>query len=68
MLDTSEYSKYCKQSESVPKDMLELIKNYNKAVKENMTPKQLVKKNVSKQDPKYYSQENVDVLMTSNIV
>lgn len=48
--------------------MLELTKNYNKAVEENMTPRWLVISNVSKQDPKHYVEENVDVLMISNIV
>lgn len=67
-LTPQNYSEHCKQSKSVPKEMLELTKNYNKAVEENMTPRWLVISNVSKQDPKHYVEENVDVLMISNIV
>lgn len=75
------YSAHCKQRESVPKERVELTKNYNKAVKQNktknkkqqqkkkpITPEQLVIKNVSKQDPKHYLEETMDILMTSNIV
>ena len=52
------------------KTMLDLANNYNKALEEEekMTPEQLAIKNVGKQDPKRHLEENVDVLMTSNIV
>jgi len=33
-----------------------------------MTPEQLAIRNVGKQDPKRHLEENVDALMTSNIV
>ena len=72
------YSAHCEQRESVPKEMIELTKNYNKAVKtkqnkkqktkKTITPEQLVIKNVSKQDPKHYREETMDIVMTSNIV
>lgn len=48
--------------------MIELARNYSKAVKENITPEQLIIKNVSKQDRKHYLKEKVDILRTSNIV
>ncbi len=50
--------------------MLELAKAYNKAVEEEgkLTPEQLAIKNVGKQDPKRHLEENVDVLITNNIV
>ncbi|KAI4575017.1 hypothetical protein MJG53_002948 [Ovis ammon polii x Ovis aries] len=69
-LTLQDYSEHCKHNESVVKEMLELAKNYNKAVEEEdkMTPEQLAIKNVGKQDPKRHLEEHVDVLMTSNIV
>ena len=68
-LPLQDYSEHCKHNESVVKEMLELAKNYNKAVEEDkMTPEQLAIKNVGKQDPKHHLEEHVDVLMTSNIV
>ncbi|XP_020860546.1 26S proteasome non-ATPase regulatory subunit 14 isoform X1 [Phascolarctos cinereus] len=69
-LTLQDYSEHCKLNESVVKEMLELAKNYNKAVEEEdkMTPEQLAIKNVGKQDPKRHLEEHVDVLMTSNIV
>ena len=66
-LTLQDYSEHCKHNESVVKEMLELAKNYNKAVEEDkMTPEQLAIKNVGKQDPKRHLEEHV--LMTSNIV
>ncbi|MBN3276989.1 PSDE ATPase, partial [Polyodon spathula] len=69
-LTLQDYSEHCKHNESIVKEMLELAKNYNKAVEEEdkMTPEQLAIKNVGKQDPKRHLEEHVDVLMTSNIV
>ncbi|XP_005485301.3 26S proteasome non-ATPase regulatory subunit 14 isoform X1 [Zonotrichia albicollis] len=69
-LTLQDYSEHCKLNETVVKEMLELAKNYNKAVEEEdkMTPEQLAIKNVGKQDPKRHLEEHVDVLMTSNIV
>jgi len=45
-------------------------KNYIKSLEEEekMTPEQLAIRNVGKQDPKRHLEENVDALMTSNIV
>ncbi|KAG7275075.1 LOW QUALITY PROTEIN: hypothetical protein CRUP_004841 [Coryphaenoides rupestris] len=69
-LTLTDYSEHCKLNEDIVKEMLELAKNYNKAVEEEdkMTPEQLAIKNVGKQDPKRHLEEHVDVLMTSNIV
>ncbi|KAK9966430.1 hypothetical protein ABG768_003541 [Culter alburnus] len=69
-LTLQDYSEHCKLNETIVKEMLELAKNYNKAVEEEdkMTPEQLAIKNVGKQDPKRHLEEHVDVLMTSNIV
>ncbi|KAK0132945.1 26S proteasome non-ATPase regulatory subunit 14 [Merluccius polli] len=69
-LTLTDYSEHCKLNENIVKEMLELAKNYNKAVEEEdkMTPEQLAIKNVGKQDPKRHLEEHVDVLMTSNIV
>ncbi|XP_043549802.1 26S proteasome non-ATPase regulatory subunit 14 isoform X1 [Chiloscyllium plagiosum] len=69
-LTLQDYSEHCKLNETVVKEMLDLAKNYNKAVEEEdkMTPEQLAIKNVGKQDPKRHLEEHVDVVMTSNIV
>ncbi|KAF6208586.1 hypothetical protein GE061_017044 [Apolygus lucorum] len=66
----SDYAENCKINETTVSDMLELAKNYNKALEEEekMTPEQLAIKNVGKQDPKRHLEEKVDVLMSSNIV
>ena len=52
------------------KEMLNLAKNYDKALEEEekMTPEQLAIKNVGKQDPKRHLEEKVEVVMTTNIV
>uniref|UniRef100_A0A671MJU2 26S proteasome regulatory subunit RPN11 C-terminal domain-containing protein n=1 Tax=Sinocyclocheilus anshuiensis TaxID=1608454 RepID=A0A671MJU2_9TELE len=51
-LTLQDYSEHCKLNETIVKEMLELAKNYNKAVEEEdkMTPEQLAIKNVGKQD------------------
>ncbi|VVD01166.1 unnamed protein product, partial [Leptidea sinapis] len=69
-LTLSDYKEHCKINESTVTDMLELAKNYNKALEdeEKMTPEQLAIKNVGKQDPKRHLEEKVDILMANNIV
>ncbi|KAL0274898.1 UNVERIFIED_CONTAM: hypothetical protein PYX00_002926 [Menopon gallinae] len=66
----SDYTEHCKLNETTCLDMLDLAKNYNKALEEEekMTPEQLAIKNVGKQDPKRHLEEKVDTLMTTNIV
>ena len=69
-LSLAEYESHCKLNESTVRNMLDLAKTYNKALEEEekMTPEQLAVKNVGRQDPKRHLEEEVDVLMTSNIV
>merc|ERR1712172_169678 len=69
-LTLHDYNEHCTHNEKTVKEMLELAKNYHKALEEeeNMTQEQLAIKNVGKQDPKRHLEEKVDVLMTSNIV
>lgn len=69
-LTLSDYKEHCAINELTVTDMLELAKNYNKALEdeEKMTPEQLAIKNVGKQDPKRHLEEKVDVLMSNNIV
>jgi 26S proteasome regulatory subunit N11 len=65
-----DYNNHCSINEKTVIEMLELAKSYNKAVEEEdkLTPEQLAIKNVGKQDPKRHLEENVDILMTNNIV
>lgn len=69
-LTLGDYNDHCKMNEQTSADMLQLAKNYKKALEdeEKMTPEQLAIKNVGKQDPKRHLEEKVDSLMTSNIV
>ncbi|XP_058805146.1 26S proteasome non-ATPase regulatory subunit 14 [Phymastichus coffea] len=69
-LTLAEYSEHSKFNENIVQEMLELAKNYNKALEdeEKMTPEQLAIKNVGKQDPKRHLEEKVDNLMVKNIV
>lgn len=69
-LTLQNYQEHCQANEDVIKNMLQLAKNYHKALKEEetMTPEQLAIKNVGKQDPKRHLEEKVDLVMTSNIV
>lgn len=50
-LTLDDYSNHCQTNEKTIKGMLELAKNYNKALEEEetMTPEQLAIKNVGKQ-------------------
>ena len=69
-LTLADYKENCKLNENTVSSMLELTKNYNKALEdeEKMTPEQLAIKNVGKQDPKRHLEEKVDVVMTANII
>ena len=68
-MQLADHSEHCKQNEKTVQQMLDLAKAYVKSVEEEdkMTPEQLAIKNVGKQDPKRHIEEQVDVLMTSNI-
>ncbi|XP_065177572.1 26S proteasome non-ATPase regulatory subunit 14-like [Sycon ciliatum] len=65
----ADHSEHSVQNQKTVEQMLELAKAYVKSVEEEdkMTPEQLAIKNVGKQDPKRHIEEQVDVLMTSNI-
>lgn len=69
-LQLKNFKEHCKTNETTIEQMLELAKAYNKSVEEEdkLTPQQLAIKNVGKQDPKRHLEENVDKLMTNNIV
>jgi len=69
-LTLNDYNDHCETNQKTVQTMLELAKNYNKSLEEEetMTKEQLAIKNVGKQDPKRHLEENVDVLMTQNIV
>lgn len=69
-LTIQDFTFHNEQNANVVKQMLDLSKNYIKSLEEeeNMTPEQLAIRNVGKQDPKRHLEENVDALMTSNIV
>ncbi|CAF0836354.1 unnamed protein product [Adineta ricciae] len=69
-LTIQDFNQHSEQNTSVVKQMLDLSKNYIKSLEEEekMTPEQLAIRNVGKQDPKRHLEENVDALMTSNIV
>ncbi|KAI2796086.1 hypothetical protein RDWZM_000274 [Blomia tropicalis] len=69
-LQLKNFKDHCSTNEQTVMHMLDLAKAYNKSVEEEdkLTPQQLAIKNVGKQDPKRHLEENVDVLMTNNIV
>lgn len=69
-LTIEDFTQHNEQNTNVIKQMLDLSKNYIKSLEEEekMTPEQLAIRNVGKQDPKRHLEENVDNLMTSNIV
>jgi len=59
-----------KTNEKLVTEMLDLAKNYNKNILEEdkLTKEKLAIQNVGKLDPKRHLQQNVEELMTSNIV
>ena len=60
-LTLNDYNVHCSTNEKTVGEMLDLAKNYSKAVEEEekMTPEQLAIKNVGKQDPKHHLEEPV---------
>jgi len=66
----SNYEDHQKTNEKLVQEMCELAKNYNKAIQdeEKMTKDKLVIHNVGKLDPKRHLQQNIEKLMTANIV
>lgn len=69
-LQLKNFQDHCAVNESTIEQMLDLAKLYNKSFEEEdkLTLQQLAIKNVGKQDPKRHLEENVDKLMTNNIV
>jgi len=69
-LTLKEYKEHSHLNRDTVVEMLRLTKAYHKALEEEdqMTPEQLAIKNVGKQDPKRHLEEQVNVMMTSNIV
>lgn len=69
-LTLNNYKSHCELNQQTCNEMLQLAKNYDKALKdeETMTSEQLAIKNVGKLDPKRHLEEKVDVLMTNNVV
>lgn len=69
-LTMEDFSLHNDHSANVVKQMLDLSKNYIKSLEEEetLTAEQLAIRNVGKQDPKRHLEENVDTLMTANIV
>jgi len=69
-LSLKDYKNHCNLNQETCKEMLQLVKNYDKALEEEekMTSEQLAIKNVGKMDPKRHLEEKVDVLMTNNVV
>merc|ERR1711970_655763 len=69
-LTLNDYNNHCQLNQQTVGEMLQLAKNYDKALEEEekMTAEQLAIKNVGKLDPKRHLEEKVDVLMTNNVV
>nr|ACO15132.1 26S proteasome non-ATPase regulatory subunit 14 [Caligus clemensi] len=69
-LTLNDYHQHGTNNQETIKDMVNLAKNYDKALEEEekMTAQELAIKNVGKMDPKRHLEEKVDVLMTRNIV
>eukprot|EP00127_Corallochytrium_limacisporum_P000101 Clim_evm8s4 gene=Clim_evmTU8s4 len=69
-LSLQNYEEHHHLNEKTVSNMLELAKNYNKAVQDEdkLTKQELEIRNVGKQDPKQHLVKEIDVLMTTNIV
>jgi len=69
-LTLENYEAHEKTNEKLVTEMLDLAKNYNKNIVEEdkLTKEKLAIQNVGKLDPKRHLQQNVEELMTSNIV
>ncbi|KAJ3092440.1 26S proteasome non-ATPase regulatory subunit 14 [Quaeritorhiza haematococci] len=65
-----DFNEHSEQNEKAVKNMLALAEAYNKSVIEEttMTAEQLKTRHVGKQDPKRHLEDNVEQLMTDNIV
>jgi len=64
------YDEHQKSNEKLVQELCDLAKNYNKSIRdeEKMTKEKLLIANVGKLDPKRHLQQDVEKLMTSNII
>eukprot|EP00299_Pterocystis_sp_00344_P005847 c17586_g1_i1.p1 GENE.c17586_g1_i1~~c17586_g1_i1.p1 ORF type:complete len:310 (-),score=76.72 c17586_g1_i1:49-978(-) len=69
-LDIKQFDKHGEENQKTIKGLLGLAKDYNKNVldEEKMTPEEFAKQNVGKLDPKKHLAEDVERLMSENIV
>jgi len=69
-LDVKQFDQHTKDNAKTIQGLLELAKNYNKNVidEEKLTPEELAKQNVGKMDPKKHLADDVERLMSDNIV
>jgi len=69
-LELENYEQHEKKNEKLVQEMVELAKNYNKNIQEEekLTKEKLAIQNVGKLDPKRHLQQDIEQLMTSNIV
>eukprot|EP00043_Microstomoeca_roanoka_P027423 m.14498 g.14498 ORF g.14498 m.14498 type:complete len:309 (-) comp7628_c0_seq1:137-1063(-) len=68
-LTLEDFDKHSEGNDKTVKEMLDLAKQYNKSVEEEMTlkPAQLAIRHHGKRDPKRHLKDKIDVLMTTNI-
>lgn len=69
-LTIAKYHTHAEQNETLVKELLDLAKGYNKAIQEeDTTPtEKLVVQKVGKLDPKKHLEQNVQKLLSSNII
>jgi len=67
-LHLERFDEHSSQNEKIVKEMLDLAKNYNKLIQDEITtpPEQLAIQNVGKVDPKKHLEDNVQKLMAKN--
>jgi len=69
-LELENYEQHEKKNEKLVHEMVDLAKNYNKNIQEEekLTKEKLAIQNVGKLDPKRHLQQDIEKLMTANIV
>jgi len=69
-LELENYEQHEKKNEKLVHEMVDLAKNYNKNIQEEekLTKEKLAIQNVGKLDPKRHLQQDIEQLMTANIV
>lgn len=63
-----DWEEHSKQNEAIVKEMLNLVKSYNKAIQDEISipPEKLAIQNVGKIDPKKHLEQDVEKLMAKN--